>query len=201
MRGYFGLGVEGISKAMNVGSLFRTAHAFDASFVFTLAAAYERKAVRNADTSNAQGHVPFYEFPDHDAMVLPQGCILVGIELTDDAVDLPSFHHPRQAAYILGPEKGSLSPATIERCAYTVKIPTKFCINVGLAGAIVLYDRAISMSRFAPRPVSIGAPIEDTPEHVHGDRFARKPDEKLIDLEPYRSQPPLDEVELSKSET
>ncbi|MBT4219652.1 MAG: TrmH family RNA methyltransferase, partial [Rhodospirillaceae bacterium] len=28
MRGYFGVGVEGISKVMNVGSIFRTAHAF-----------------------------------------------------------------------------------------------------------------------------------------------------------------------------
>ena len=31
MRGYFGIGVEGISKPMNLGSLFRTAHAFGAS--------------------------------------------------------------------------------------------------------------------------------------------------------------------------
>ncbi len=37
MRGYFGIGAEGISKAMNVGSLFRSAHAFGASFMFTVA--------------------------------------------------------------------------------------------------------------------------------------------------------------------
>ena len=30
MKGYFGIGVEGISKAVNVGTLFRTAHAFGA---------------------------------------------------------------------------------------------------------------------------------------------------------------------------
>ena len=35
MRGYFGIGVEGIGKAMNVGSLLPTAHAFGASFMFT----------------------------------------------------------------------------------------------------------------------------------------------------------------------
>jgi tRNA G18 (ribose-2'-O)-methylase SpoU len=34
LRGYFGMGVLGISKAMNVGSLLRSAHAFGASFVF-----------------------------------------------------------------------------------------------------------------------------------------------------------------------
>ena len=53
MRGYFAIGVEGISKAMNVGSLLRTAHAFGASFVFTIAANYERGEGGRSDTSNA----------------------------------------------------------------------------------------------------------------------------------------------------
>ena len=40
MKGYFGIGIEGPSKAVNVGTLFRTAHAFGASFVFTVRAQY-----------------------------------------------------------------------------------------------------------------------------------------------------------------
>ena len=40
MRGYFGIGVEGVSKAMNAGNLYRSANAFGASFVFTVAAVY-----------------------------------------------------------------------------------------------------------------------------------------------------------------
>ena len=36
MRGYFGIGVEGISKPMNMGSLIRSGHAFGASFAFTV---------------------------------------------------------------------------------------------------------------------------------------------------------------------
>ncbi len=39
MRGYFGIGVERITKTMNVGNLFRSAHAFGAGFVFTISAA------------------------------------------------------------------------------------------------------------------------------------------------------------------
>ena len=35
MRGYFGVGIEQSSKPMNAGNLFRTAHAFGASFLFT----------------------------------------------------------------------------------------------------------------------------------------------------------------------
>ena len=35
MRGYFGMGVERISKAMNMGAIMRTAHAFGAGFAVT----------------------------------------------------------------------------------------------------------------------------------------------------------------------
>lgn len=39
MRGYFGVGVDGISKPMNVGNLFCSAHAFAAAFVSSIAVA------------------------------------------------------------------------------------------------------------------------------------------------------------------
>jgi len=58
LRGYFAIGVEGVTKAMNVGALMRTAHAFGASFVFTLAAAYAREEARLADTSDTPGSLP-----------------------------------------------------------------------------------------------------------------------------------------------
>ena len=91
-------------------------------------------------------------------MALPQGCKLVGIELIDDAIDLPSFRHPLRAAYVLGPEQGSLSPELLARCDYVVKIPTSFCINVAMAGAIVMYDRTRTLARFADRPMREGGP-------------------------------------------
>ncbi len=163
MRGYFGIGVEGISKAMNVGSLFRTAHAFGASFMFTVSAAYSRAEGGKSDTSDAPGHVPFYSFPDVEALILPKGCRLVGVELLDDAIELPSFRHPLQAAYVMGPERRSLSRELTGRCQFVVKIPTRFCVNVGIAGAIVMYDRLISLRRFARRPESSGAPVESLP--------------------------------------
>ncbi len=36
MRGYFSIGIEGVSKAGNMGNLIRTAHGFGAAFVFTI---------------------------------------------------------------------------------------------------------------------------------------------------------------------
>ena len=38
------------------------------------------------------------------------------------------------AAYVLGKERGDLSPEMLERCAHVVKIPTKFCVNLSVDG-------------------------------------------------------------------
>ena len=91
-------------------------------------------------------------------MRLPKGCALVGVELTDDAVELPRFQHPQSAAYVLGRERGSLSPELLARCKHVVKIPTKFCVNVGLAGALVMYDRLLAHGGYPARPIMPGGP-------------------------------------------
>jgi tRNA G18 (ribose-2'-O)-methylase SpoU len=168
MRGYFGIGVEGISKPMNVGSLFRTAHAFGASFVFTIDARYDSAGGELADTSRAAQQVPLYEFASVAALRLPRDCTLVGIEITEDAELLPSFHHPRCAAYVLGSERGTLSPALIAQCERVVKIPTKFSINLAIAGALVMYDRLTALGRFAQRPVAEGGVAEKLKPHEFG---------------------------------
>lgn len=170
MRGYFGIGVEQISKEGNVGNLVRSAHAFGAGFFFAIAPALDIRALRVSDTSGAFDHVPYYQYDRPEDLALPAGCRLVGIEFTDESVALPSFRHPVRAAYVLGPEMGSLSPALTERCDFVVKIPMKFCVNVGVAGAIVMYDRMLSMGRFAERPVAPGGPPAESPAHVQGPR-------------------------------
>jgi tRNA G18 (ribose-2'-O)-methylase SpoU len=156
-RGYFAIGAERMSKSLNLGNLMRSAHGFGASFTFTVGATYKALEAR-ADTSKGQLHLPHYNWQSIADMALPQGCKIVGVELLDDAIDLPSFRHPLRAAYILGPEMGSLSPAMLERCDYTVKIPTSFCVNVAMAGAIVMYDRVRSLAHFAERPIREGGP-------------------------------------------
>lgn len=159
-RGYFAIGAERSSKALNLGNLMRSAHAFGASFTFTIGAQYRALEAR-ADTSKGELHLPHYNWDNPNQMVLPKGCKLVGIELLDAAAALPSFRHPLQAAYVLGPEKGSLSDELLALCDYTVKIPTSFCVNVAMAGAIVMYDRVKSLAPFADRPLSEGGPGRD----------------------------------------
>jgi tRNA G18 (ribose-2'-O)-methylase SpoU len=154
MRGYFGIGVERLSKPANLGNLFRSAHAFGASFVFIIGA-HPRIRELLFDTSKSAERLPCFVWASAQEMSLPKECRLVGVELTEDAIDLPSFPHPLRAAYVLGAELGGISPALLTRCDYVVRIPSAFSLNVAIAGAIVMYDRIRSLGRFPPRPFAI----------------------------------------------
>lgn len=155
MRGYFGIGAERISKPLNLGNLIRSAHAFGASFVFTVGA-HPKAFDFSSDTSNSLVRLPYYHWESVEAMRLPDDCRLVGVELMNESEDLPSFRHPLKAAYVLGPELGSLSPDLVARCDHLVRIPTAFSINVAMAGAIIMYDRVRTLGRFTPRPLGVG---------------------------------------------
>lgn len=170
MRGYFGIGVEGISKEQNVGTIARSSHAFGASFFFAIAPDVDIEAMRVSDTSDAFQHMPYHEYRSVEQMQLPEGCTLVGVELVEESIPLPSFRHPTRAAYVLGPEMGSLSPAMQERCDHIIQIPMKFCVNVGVAAAIVMYDRQLSMGRWAERPVKAGGSLEVPKKARHNHR-------------------------------
>ena len=152
---------------MNAGNLFRSAHAFGASFLFTVDDHYSAHRAAS-DTSIAPEQVPLYQFDSVAELELPHGCRLVGIELLDAAVALPSFKHPPCAAYVLGPERGNLSDEMVARCDHLIKIPTTFCINVATAGAIVMYDRLLNLGRFGQRSTTALADGTAPPPHVHG---------------------------------
>ncbi len=175
VRGYFGIGVEGVSKSANAGALLRTAHAFGASFCFTIGRGWDSRAARNADTADTPAHVPLWRFAEPADLVLPPNCVLVGVELLETATDLPSFRHPLSAAYVLGPERSGLSPALLARCRHVIRIPTRFALNLSVAGAIVLYDRMLQHGRFAERGVGSMAQAEPVaPSGGHGaPRFRR----------------------------
>lgn len=172
MRGYYGIGSERISKAMNLGAVLRTGHAFGASFAFTVNAHHRAREVNLSDTAKSALHVPLYEWDRVADIRLPKKCVLVGVELDDEAVDLPSFRHPLNAAYLLGPEKGELSAEARTVCAHLVKIPTRFCVNLSVAAALVMYDRVLSLGGYAARgvgSVGVGEPpsaVDWTPQRA-----------------------------------
>lgn len=182
MRGYFGIGIDNASKKGNMGNLIRTAHAFGAAFAFAVkpkVQAHDGVMVTQdfVDTSKSHQAIPFFNYMTVDEVEIPQGCKIIGVEITDESIDLPSFKHPLQAVYVLGGERSSLSDEMLARCDQVIKIPTKFCLNVATAGAIVMYDRHRVLGGYPDRPITTGGVPVPKPKHVHGgvkDRRAAK---------------------------
>ena len=86
--------------------------------MFTLRAQYNRREGAHTDTSDTPRSVPTYNFADLEAFRLPQGCRLVGVEITDQAIDLPSFRHPAKLPTSWAPSARACRP-TCSRSATT----------------------------------------------------------------------------------
>jgi len=173
MRGYFAIGIDNASKKGNMGNLIRTAHAFGAAYAFAVNPKVEYHSGETVtrdftDTSKSHQAIPFFNYASASEIEVPQGCKIIGIEITDESIDLPSFKHPLQAIYVLGGERSSLSEGMRARCDQFIKIPTKFCLNVATAGAIVMYDRHRVLGAYADRPIVAGHAPEAKKAHVHG---------------------------------
>jgi tRNA G18 (ribose-2'-O)-methylase SpoU len=70
-----------------------------------------------------------------------QTLTIVGIETSPTATDLRDYKHPANAVYILGSEASGLTNEAMVRCRDLVVIPSRYCLNVAVAGSVVLYDR------------------------------------------------------------
>ena len=173
-RGYFGIGAEGVSKSANIGALLRTGHAFGASFCFTIGTGWDSRAARTADTADTPSHVPMWRYPTLADMSLPRGCALVGIELLDDAVDLPSFRHPLNAAYVFGTGTSGIVGRVAEAVRPCGANSHPIRPKLAVAGALVLDNRLLQYGRFAERPVGSRGAIETLPATGHGPPRFRK---------------------------
>lgn len=141
MRGYFAIGIENPKKTINIGTLWRSAFLFEASYIFTIGG--ERYRRQPGDTTNSCNQLPYFHYNDVNQFYqsTPLNCKLVGVEMLDKARDIKNFCHPERAVYVLGSESQGLSETVIEKCDLFVKLPGKFSMNVSCAGTIVLFDR------------------------------------------------------------
>lgn len=139
-RGFCGIGVWHPKTPINVGTLWRTAHAFDVAWLFTVGRRYTQQS---SDTTKAWRHVPLVHYADLDDVIahLPLSTQLVGVELAKTATSIRTFPHPERACYLLGAEDYGLTPTILERCHHVVQLPGRYCLNVAIAGSLVLYDR------------------------------------------------------------
>jgi len=144
----FAVGIYHPKSEVNVGTLWRTAHAFGASFVFTVGRRYREQA---SDTSKATRWLPLFHYADMADLIahLPHGWPLVGVECPGHE-SVATFRHPRRACYLLGAEDHGLSREALAACHAVVNIPgATHCLNVAVAGSIVVYERLAQLRRAA----------------------------------------------------
>ena len=143
MRGYMGIGVYCPKTEENIGTLWRSAYLFGASFIFTIGRRYKKQP---SDTVKAHDQIPLWNFQSYEEFKekLPYGARLVCVELAENSKPLPNFAHPKTAVYLLGAEDHGIPKAITDK-ELTVQIPAQktFSMNVATAGSIVLYDRFI----------------------------------------------------------
>lgn len=145
-RGYFGIGIFHPKKNVNIGTLWRSAYNFGASFIFTIG----RSGIKqSSDTTKAHRHIPLFEYKTFEEFYksLPYGCDLIGVEQDKKSLDLQSFIHPERAVYLLGAEDNGLPQKILNKCSGLVEIDSPLCLNVSVAGSIVMYDRQNSWKK------------------------------------------------------
>ena len=149
-RGFFAIGIEHSKTPANVGTLWRTASLYGASFVFTVGHRYKRQA---SDTIHTERHRPLFHFDTITDLHrhLPKGAPLVGVEMDDSAVELTDYVHRESAVYLLGAEDHGLTNEALSAChdLVTIPCPSPFSMNVAVAGSLVIYDRFMQASHAA----------------------------------------------------
>ncbi len=132
-----------------MGTLWRSAYILGASYIFTIDKRYKKQS---SDVLKTWARIPLFHYDSFDEFMqnIPYDCRVIAVELTDEAVFLSDFEHPKRAIYILGAEDDGLPKEILEKCHYTVKLPGNNSLNVAVAGSIVLHDRASKVKTTLP---------------------------------------------------
>ena len=137
--------LDGVQDPGNVGTILRTADAFDCDGVFLVNACadpYSPKTVRA--TMGAVFRRPVYQCTLNElcALLAESGLPLYGTALRDDTVSLRETDLSR-AAVAVGSEGRGLSEEVLARCEKTIKIPmSPRCesLNAAIAAGVVLWE-------------------------------------------------------------
>lgn len=169
----------------NVGAAIRGASCYGIKQVWvggrrTAEAVWEAKRIPREERMKGFADVDII-LDDNPFEHFPPGTTPVAVELLQGSENLFTFEHPENPVYVFGPEDGSVPHNWRKHCHRRVFIPTRHCLNLGVAVNTLLYDRHYKMylaGQVAALPLEVvlnedrgrlnGWPIEDNPEFVTG---------------------------------
>lgn len=138
----YAVGLHNPKNEINVGHVLRAADAYGASMV----AITGKRVKGSTNVSSAEERIPVLRGDDlHD--LIPYGCVPVAVDLVDDAEDLMTFVHPKNAFYIFGGEDETLGNKVLSWCKHKVYVPTNVCMNLSACVNVVLYDRMAKLGK------------------------------------------------------
>lgn len=137
-RGFSAIAITAPKCDANVGGALRAAACYGADLVVLSGHRYRAQAT---DTTKAWRHIPVIHNVADVFDAIPFDTVPIAVDLVDGAKDLPSFVHPERAFYIFGPEDGTLGKKVLDRCAFRLMVPTRYCMNLAASVNVILYDR------------------------------------------------------------
>jgi tRNA G18 (ribose-2'-O)-methylase SpoU len=142
-RGYFGIGVINGKCEANIGTLWRSANIMGAQFIFTIGKRYPKKQC--TDTMQTPRHIPLFEYETYEDFKknIPRDCELICVELDEKSKPIATMNHPERAVYLLGAEDKGIPQEVLKDCRRIIQLPGDYCLNVSVAGSIILYDRFV----------------------------------------------------------
>lgn len=138
------IGLYNTKNPYNFGSICRLAGCWEANSVLIQGTRFQKSS---ADTQKFYRHYPVIHV-DNLMKSKPVGLIPVAVEIDDEASNIVNYKHPKNAYYIFGAEDVGLPRDILAQCKDKIYLPTKFCLNLAVTVANVLYDRNLKKELF-----------------------------------------------------
>ena len=148
-QGYSAIGVYQGKTEHNIGTLWRSAYVLGAAYIFTVEKRYKKQS---SDVTRTWSRIPLFHYDHFEDLLnnIPYDCRLIGVEMTDDAIELADFEHPKRAIYLLGSENNGLPQHILDKCHFVIRLKGNSSMNVGVTGSIILYDRVTKLDPVMP---------------------------------------------------
>ncbi|MFK5634451.1 MULTISPECIES: TrmH family RNA methyltransferase [unclassified Ornithinimicrobium] len=141
----FHVAVENWGHDFNIGSVIRTANAFNAAaFHIVGRRRWNRRGAMVTDRYQHEHHHP--DVAHLSAWAAERGLPLIGVDNVAGSVPLEGYAVPRECVLVLGQEGPGLSDAALASCEDVLAITqhgSTRSVNAGAAAAIVMYHWAL----------------------------------------------------------